>query len=112
MHGMTILFKRETENLIAMLSIYTKEPLSQEQAMFFIEKGISKWIETTESGLQAWEYSSDDFNIGDCSSHIQDKELITCLLEQGIVMRNIEIFASDEIINFDKILATPTLENS
>ena len=42
MHGMTILFKRETENLIAMLSIYTKEPLSQEQAMFFIEKGISK----------------------------------------------------------------------
>ena len=110
MHGMTILFKRETENLIAMLSVYTDEPLTQEQVMFFIEKAINKWIETCESGLQAWEYSSEDFNIGDWSSYIQDAELKACLKEQGIVMRNIEMFASDEIINFDKILASPTLE--
>ena len=75
-----------------------------------LENAITHWIETTPAGLEAWEESCEDFNIGDfyCQNNFQ---LQASLEAHGIhsVETLFELADSHEV-SFDRILAHPDLE--
>jgi hypothetical protein len=55
------------------------------EALAMLKIGITQWVQTTPAGRQAYEYSSEDFNIGDLASYWPgDKDLVKILAEHGI----------------------------
>mgnify|MGYP000974103138 CR=1 FL=1 len=61
-----------------------------------LKKAITAWMKNTSAGELALEYSSDDFNIGDLSSHLEDGELEDCMKAEGILKFDITIHHCDE----------------
>jgi len=68
---------------------------------------VTQWVSSTEEGKEAWEYSSEDFNVGDLASYEDEiKEAMSKeLMANGI--HDFEILwggDSTEIVSFDTIL--------
>ena len=50
-----------------------------------IVRAVTTWMKTTEEGRKAWEYASDDFNIADLVSYLDDEKLLQCLANEGVM---------------------------
>jgi hypothetical protein len=57
-----------------------------------LKKALTKWQQTTDEGKEAWEESSEDFNVGDLSNYELRKGTLRKLLaERGINKLEIDI---------------------
>jgi hypothetical protein len=68
-----------------------------------IVDAITEWVEKTESGLQEWINSSNDFNVGDLSN-INLDELRPFLNSRGIESIEVETATKDQMNYYDQIL--------
>lgn len=60
-----------------------------------LTKALSRWVRETETGQEAWEESSHDFNVGDLSNYYSDPSLTPILTDEGIVNLHIEVHSAD-----------------
>lgn len=47
-------------------------------------RAVTNWIKTTEEGKAAFQYATDDLNIGDLLSHLDDENLARAMENEGI----------------------------
>jgi hypothetical protein len=47
-------------------------------------RAVTRWVNSTPDGAKAWEYSSQDFNIGDLASELGDPILLMRMADEGI----------------------------
>lgn len=72
------------------------------------ERGITDWVESTVRGKKAWDYSSEDLNIGDMLGEEENEDLNSRLRREGIsIWRCSYQLSEEEEVSYDKILATP-----
>lgn len=72
-----------------------------------ITNAVTGWMKVTKSGMEKWEQSSKDFNIGDLSSCYSDADLQKFLKRNGILDFEIWIFTCsnmDHGYTFDTVL--------
>lgn len=51
-----------------------------------ITRAVTRWMGETEDGRGAWDYSGDDFNIGDLGSYLDHDPLLGgCLFPEGVI---------------------------
>jgi hypothetical protein len=86
------------------------EDSTEEAVLEALEKAVSLWIETTPTGLAAWQESCENFNIGDFCTHY-DFQLQASLEAHGIhsIETLFELSPNQEVA-YDKVLAQPDLE--
>lgn len=74
-------------------------------ALLALKKGVTEWVRTTEEGRRLWEYSSEDLNIGDLASYLEDASLLECLKRRGIEGIDLlyEVVEGEEI-SYDHVL--------
>ena len=70
------LIVREGESTQAIVTLETPLDLSPDEAMQKICDCVASWINDTKEGLDAWDESGEDFNIGDLSGYDGDQMLI------------------------------------
>jgi hypothetical protein len=75
-----------------------------EALLEMIKRAVTRWVNETDAGRAAWENSSEDFNVGDLSNEIGDKELTARLLEEGVVSLDIETHGTAHDWQYDRIL--------
>lgn len=98
----------DRENTSAIFSFSHKKTLAVEEALALTIKAVTKWVQTTDTGKEAWTSSCEDLNIGDLSSYLDDEELAACLKEVGLEnldVQDAEYPVSADIWNFDTVLA-------
>jgi hypothetical protein len=61
----------------------------------YISDAVNVWRRETEEGDRAWEYSAEDFNIGDLSCHLDDPILLNEMNKRGVFDINIDIYSFD-----------------
>ena len=67
--------------------------------------GVTRWVNSSDSGRAALEYSSDDLNIGDLSQDEGDPELIAALESVGIgEFKVLAIYDNNDCYPFDTLL--------
>ena len=72
------------------------------------KKGVTKWVETTKEGKEAWEYSSEDLNIGDLFGYELDEDLGRLLEAEGIqTWECVYQLCEGEEFSYDTVLAEP-----
>lgn len=58
---------------------------------------LTKWAKTTEEGRDAWDESSQDFNVGDLSNaDYEDNPLKAILAEFGIKNLSVSVYSDDD----------------
>jgi len=73
-------------------------------------RGITSWVETTETGKDAWEDSMEDLNIADFLN-INDSALDACLVVEGIYKVECVFRLSDGMAeSYDRVLAEPNID--
>jgi hypothetical protein len=50
-----------------------------------VRRGVTRWMVVSSDGRKEWEYSGEDFNVGDLVSCLGDELLTDCLLREGVV---------------------------
>ena len=76
-----------------------------------ISEAVSEWVDKYAAGKLAWKNSSRDFNVGDLSMELGDKDLQTCLVANGVFDLEIETFVNDEPTSnwtYDEVLVDET----
>lgn len=74
----------------------THEDLTEEKPFLeALTHAITQWIKYTSAGREAWKNSSEDFNIGDLSMHL-DEGLMDYMKEEGIKTLNINVMDVQE----------------
>lgn len=65
-----------------------------------------QWVETTEEGQEAWDYSCEDLNIGDLDScgAFSDEGYLGCLAAQGLGFVSL-LDLDGGIVPYDSVLA-------
>jgi len=64
-----------------------------------VTNAVTEWVNTTEEGKEAWQSSSEDFNIGDLSVHLagedtwEEDALARCLRNHGITWLEVECYS-------------------
>ena len=53
----------------------TQDVNTVEKMLERIKNAVTDWIKVTKAGMEMWEYSSEDLNIGDLSTGYTDKDL-------------------------------------
>ena len=102
---MKILFQRESENLNCVVSCKDNSRIESPNDFFnALTTSISDWVKNTEIGKKAFEYTCEDFNIGDLSSYLDDEDLKHILLTNGVCELEISLIEIDGFFNFDKRL--------
>jgi hypothetical protein len=100
------------EHTYAIVScLRTGEIQRDDQMLKPIEAAISEWVDKYDSGKYAWSRSSRDFNVGDLSTELGDKDLEKCLVAHGVFDLEIETFVNDEPTanwTYDKLLVDET----
>lgn len=61
-----------------------------------ISRAVTEWVDNHAAGEAAWKRSSRDFNVGDLSTELGDKDLQQCLVGEGVFELEIETFVNDE----------------
>lgn len=84
----------------------------EERALGLLNKAMSKWIEETNEGRDAWESSCGDLNIGDIATyqHDTDPTLTPYLEAQGISIKRVEVMGANNSLPFDTVLAHPEID--
>jgi hypothetical protein len=73
-------------------------------------RGVTRWVATTASGREAWDYSSEDLNIGDLAECEGEPELVAALQSAGISeFKVIEMFDNNDCYPFDTLLVDPAV---
>lgn len=103
-----ILFNRNEGGVLATYAIVTFTCEQSQDPKVLIEKfkaAVTDWINSTDEGKAAWNYSCEDFNIGDFANYENDQKLNECLAKEGLSV-NIDLMNdSDNVLPFDTILA-------
>jgi len=62
-----IIAKRSSDDefTFARITFKGEKRLSDGEALRLVTKVLTKWRATSKEGAEAWEYSSEDFNVGD-----------------------------------------------
>lgn len=75
--------------------------------------GVTRWVNSSASGREAMDYSSDDLNIGDLSNYETEPELLSALESVGIskfeviaIMDGNDCYPYDTLL-FDDSIAAP-----
>lgn len=66
---------------------------------------VTKWIKETDEGARAWEYSAEDFNIGDYANYESDEALNQYLAEQGLSVSINIVNDENNTLAYDTVLA-------
>lgn len=93
----------ETAKLEAALQL-TRASNETEALLEMVTRAITRWVNETNAGREAWERSSEDFNVGDLSNEIGDEELMSRLREEGVVALDIETHSTAHKWEYDRIL--------
>ena len=73
-------------------------------------QGVTRWVSSSEEGREAYEYSSEDLNIGDLASYEGEPALVAALEGAGIASFHvIEMFDNNDVEPFDTLLFDPSL---
>lgn len=66
---------------------------------------LSRWVRETQTGRDAWEESSEDFNVGDLSNYHGDPSLTPILADVGIMDLRVKVYSADRSTwTFDTVL--------
>jgi hypothetical protein len=76
-------FKGGIENALIMC-VETTEHVRRSEVLTRFKSAVTKWVNTTEEGREAYLDSSEDLNIADLDGHFNDAEFIACLSEEGL----------------------------
>jgi len=82
------------EALFAVVDVETKLETERE-ILDAVIKGCTKWRDNFEKGRDMWEYSGQEFNLGDMGVSM-DEDLRNCLKEFGIEDIEINVHPQDE----------------
>jgi hypothetical protein len=67
------------------LSVETERPVRRSDVLSRLERAVTKWVNTTEAGREAYLDSSEDLNIADLDGHLlSDESLVQCLTDEGL----------------------------
>lgn len=81
------------ERTVAVIQAHVPSALTKEQAFFAALTGaITDWIIATPDGVQAWNRSSHDYNIGDLSTDLDNPTLKARLWTAQIYKLTIDCF--------------------
>lgn len=85
---------------------------SIEKVMQAFSGAITEWVENTEDGLEAWEQSTEDLNIGDLIS--EDTQSLNPFLQKYGILKWQTIYQlhEKEEVSYDRVLADPSLETA
>ena len=73
--------------------------------------GVTRWVASSEEGREAFEYSSEDLNIGDLADCESQPSLVTALEGAGISdFHVIEMFDNNSVLPFDAHLFDPSFD--
>jgi len=92
----TILRSSNEEITFAVLTCETETEMSDGQVLRAFKDGLTEWMEETEEGRKAREYSCDDFNIGDFSNYFNRGESHLYLERHGIHNVDVEIHSAEQ----------------
>lgn len=59
------------------------------QAVALFREAVGEWLQTTKTGQAAWRESSEDFNYGDLTSYLGDRDLIKICVSKGFYVADI-----------------------
>lgn len=73
-----------------------------------VTQAVTDWIAVSSEGKEAWDDSSENFNIGDLANHTGNAGLAFILAQYGIMDLEIDVFSdeSHSLWAFDDILNT------
>lgn len=104
----TMLFNRNEGGVLATFAIVTFTCEQSQDPKVLMEKfkaAVTDWINFTDEGKAAWNYSCGDFNIGDFASYENDQKLNECLAKEGLFVKIDLMNDADNVLPFDTILA-------
>ena len=109
-HRMTIPFIRLDRDRVDAFALLHVDSIHKElePTMEAITRGVTAWIKGTEEGKAAWDYSSEDLNIGDLLGGYlpDDADLRTCLIAEGIEVESLNRIGDiTDIVSYDRVLA-------
>lgn len=83
-----------------------------QRVLGLLDKALSKWIEETPEGREAWDSSCGDLNIADIATyeHDTDPSLAPYLKAEGISINRVEVVGSNNSLPFDTVLAHPDID--
>lgn len=65
--------------------VATEDLLSEACFREALEKALTNWARETKEGREAWESSSEDFNVGDLACALPSESLAPYLAKEGIL---------------------------
>lgn len=81
----TIVLRNSGDEItFADVSCQTDREMTDTELREAVSKAVSEWIAETEDGKKAWEYSCEDFNIGDLACRGIDDDLKEKLEKVGV----------------------------
>lgn len=99
-------YHKELENLVAIEIGHSKSLKDQCDVLEAMELALNEWISKTEEGKIAWEYSCEDFNIGDLLNCTDS--YMPFFKKQGITsLKVVYELSNPSMVPYDKILACP-----
>jgi hypothetical protein len=66
-----------------------------------LKKACTEWVKTTPEGQEAWEDTSEDFNLGDLCNHTGEPTLVAILQKYGIVGLEIDVYSDEKPANWE-----------
>jgi hypothetical protein len=60
-----------------------------------VQLAVTAWVEHSESGRQAFDNASEDFNVGDLANELGDPALRAELKKQGVTNLAIDVYCDD-----------------
>lgn len=92
MHKLEIYVPRIDKNLVNLAIIKAKTKHSSVDAFKnALRNALTAWVKETDEGKQAWEYSSEDFNVGDLTDWTDTQSLILYLSKYDIYSLSVDI---------------------
>ncbi len=96
------------DTIAALITFKSVGAMNKGQAVAVIRNAVTRWMVQTFEGIKAWAESSEDFNIGDLSSHLGDRRLISLLEAFGVhqlTVEQLDLSSDEGHWNYDTVLA-------
>lgn len=103
MKTITIFSRNEGSGLttFSIVEFNCKETNNPKLLMEKFQNSITKWVENSSEGAEAFEDSCQDFNIGDFSLFENDEKLCQYLLEEGLSVKILLCNDPDNLFSYD-----------
>ena len=97
--------------IVVEIPLSVTKPPTLDQLLDAVRDSVTEWVATTKEGKEAWEASSEDFNIGDLAN--EDISPISKMIRKkhGYRIVSIEAHSTDAVPSdwtFDSILVDAT----